>query len=227
VPLSVAFCAAADAGLKATRTVQLAPGASEALQIFNCSNDVGLVPVTEMDVRATVPVPVLVAVTGCASLAAPETVFGKVRDVRLSVINVDAAPVPLNVTFCGDPVALLATLSVAVSVPIVAGLKVTEMVQLVPAVKVDPHEVVLLNALALAPLMAMPPLAMSSVIVPVFFRVTTWAALAVPSFVLAKVRLLGVKVTVGGTISALQALTRLYALTEPSPVVRSYPTVEL
>jgi hypothetical protein len=42
-----------------------------------------------------------------------------------------------------------------------------------------------------------------------------------PVKVLAKVRLAGVSVAAGGTISALQAFTRLYGLTEPRPLVRS------
>ena len=58
---------------------------------------------------------------------------------------------------------------------------------------------------------------------PVFFSVTVFGALATPTVVLAKVRLGGVKVTL--PCEEIQAFTRFVALTEPSPVARSYPLV--
>ena len=66
--------------------------------------------------------------------------------VGLSVIdNVEAAaPVPVRATFCGEPVALSATSRVAVKVPVAAGLKLTEMVQVAPAASVVPQVVVLI-----------------------------------------------------------------------------------
>ena len=52
----------------------------------------------------------------------------------LEGVTVTAAiPVPLRATFCGLLPALSLTLSMPVSEPRVAGVKVTEMVQLLPA----------------------------------------------------------------------------------------------
>lgn len=61
--LRVALRAAAEAGLKATKTVQLAPDTSEAPQLFNSRNEVGFVPVIEIEERVTVAVPVFFTVT--------------------------------------------------------------------------------------------------------------------------------------------------------------------
>jgi hypothetical protein len=69
-------------------------------------------------------------------------VFAKTSDAGVTVIKVDAAPVPVRATDCGEAVALLATLSDACSVPIVTGLKVTEIVQLAPPARVVAHVVV-------------------------------------------------------------------------------------
>jgi hypothetical protein len=49
--------------------------------------------------------------------------------VRVTVLAA-AAPVPVRVTFCGDPVALSATDRVADSAPAAAGLNSTDTVQL-------------------------------------------------------------------------------------------------
>jgi hypothetical protein len=76
-------------------------------------------------------------------------------------------------------------------------LKLTEMGQLAPAASVEPQVVVLVNEEASVPLIVIPPLSMSSTAPPVFFSVTTLAALVDPTFVLAKVRLAGVSETTG------------------------------
>jgi hypothetical protein len=50
-----------------------------------------------------------------------------------------AAPVPERLTLCGLPVALSVRVTAAVSVPLAAGVKVTLIVQLVPAATLDPQ----------------------------------------------------------------------------------------
>lgn len=144
--LRVAFRAAAEAGLKDTKTPQLAPAASVAPHECNCRNDVGLVPAIVIELRVTDRVPVFFTVTSCAALVVPDTVFGNVRAVGDRVIDrVDATvPVPLSVTFWGEPVALSATLRVAGKLPVVAGLKLTETVHDAPAARVVPQVVVLM-----------------------------------------------------------------------------------
>lgn len=83
----------------------------------------------------TVAVPVFVKVTTCASLVVPVMVAGKAMEVgeTVSVPELPAVPVPLRATVCGEPGALSAALSVAVSAPAAAGLKATVRVQLAPA----------------------------------------------------------------------------------------------
>jgi hypothetical protein len=97
---------------------------------------------------------------------------------------------------------LSATFSVAVRVPAAAGLKLTEMVQLAPAASVAAQVVVLVNEETSVPLIVIPPLLMSSTAVPVFFSVTTLAALGDPSLVLGKVRVAGVSEATGADADA-------------------------
>lgn len=52
------------------------------------------------------------------------------------------APVPVRLTACGLPEALLAILNVPVRVPVVVGVKVTLIGQLAPAIKVLPQVLV-------------------------------------------------------------------------------------
>jgi hypothetical protein len=75
--------------------------------------------------------PVLVNVMVCEADAAPTFVDGKVRlvgEMETETV-VEAAPVPLSATVCGELDPLSAMLRVAVSEPVVAGLKVTETAQ--------------------------------------------------------------------------------------------------
>lgn len=111
-------------------------------------------------------------------------------------------PVPAKLTDCGDPAALSATSSVAVSAPDAAGLNFTDMVQLAPAATVAPQVVVFVNDDLSVPLRVIPPLLMARVAVPVFFNVTTFAAVVEPTAVLAKVRVLGVSETTGAVAAA-------------------------
>ena len=127
VMVSLAVKAAALAGVKATRTVQLALGASVAVQLLTSMKSVGLAPVIEMEVRSRIAVPALVRVTAEGAEVVPWVVVGKAREVALSLTEGAAEPVPVRVTFWGDPVAESATLRVAVRAAAVAGLKATKM----------------------------------------------------------------------------------------------------
>jgi hypothetical protein len=78
-----------------------------------------------MDISVNVAVPPLVSVTALAAEVVPLFVVGKARLVTLSLTEGAAVPVPVNVTFCGDPVAVSVTLIVPVSAPAATGLNAT------------------------------------------------------------------------------------------------------
>jgi hypothetical protein len=102
-----------------------------------------------------------------------------------------AAAAPLRATVCGDPPALSVTVSVPVREPATVGVKVTAMVQLAPGATLVPQLLV----------WAKSPEAAIEVSVratcPEFVRVTTWAAVVVPTVCWANVRLVGESVTAG------------------------------
>jgi hypothetical protein len=88
--------------------------------------------------------------------------------------SVKSWPVPLSATLCGLSEALSEMLRVPVLVPPAAGLKVTEMVQLAPALTVVP-QVLVCEKSALAVM-----LEMVSEALPVLVRVAICAVLLVP-----------------------------------------------
>ena len=109
----------------------------------------------------------------------------------------DSTPVPVSETVCGLLFALSVTESVRSRVPVVEGVKVTLIVQLAFAAKVEPQSSVSAK-LALTPI-----LAMSSVPLPLLLNVTDWAGLVVPTSSPTKVKLVGDKVALGGELTAL------------------------
>ena len=116
------------------------------------------------------------------------------------------AAVPLRATECGLPVALSATLSDAVRAPATVGLKVTSMAQEDPAARLAPQVGwVWAKSPAFAPPMAM--LVSVRPAVPVLVRVTLWAGAALPTGVLANVRLGALKLAIGagGTVLIVNA----------------------
>ena len=80
------------------------------------------------------------------------------------------APVPERLTDWGLPVALSVMARAAVRLPLAAGLKVTLMVQLEPAARLDPQLLDWAKSLALAPKTAM--LEMLKAELPELVRVT-------------------------------------------------------
>src|SRR5580704_19455497 len=122
-------------------------------------------------------VPAFFTVTTWAALVTAVTVAGKAIDVGVNVIAgaAAAAPVPVSFTVCGEPVALSAIDSEAVSAPAAVGLNSTETVQLAPTAS----EVVQVFA-EMRNEVAFVPVRVSEVsvnaAVPEFFTVTTCAA---------------------------------------------------
>ncbi len=92
---------------------------------MSASKSVGLAPARVMEVRFTVAVPELVRVTVWAAEVVPCLVVGKAMLVVLSLMEGAVDPVPVRVTFWGEPVALSVIVSVAVSAAAEAGLKAT------------------------------------------------------------------------------------------------------
>jgi hypothetical protein len=104
----------------------------------------------------------------------------------LESVSAGAAPVPASATVCGEPVALSATLNVARKLPVVFGVNLTDMLQLLPAVRVVPQVLVSVNAEEAVP----PPMEMAmpvKVALPGFESVTVWTLAELPTLVGAKV----------------------------------------
>jgi hypothetical protein len=202
--LTVAFSDPAAAGLKVTVILQLAPAATLVPQVFVCENDVGFVPAMEMPCpapfRLSAPVPVFLSVMAWVAAEEPTAVLANVNvaGVRLTA-GAGATPVPESAAVCGEPLALSATLTVAESAPVAAGLKVTVMLQLDPAATLVPQVLVWENDVGFVPAMLMPcpvPFRLSAP-VPVFLSEMAWVAAEEPTVVLAKVRVAGVRLTAG------------------------------
>ena len=99
--------------------------------------------------------------------------------------------VPVILEVCGLPLALSVTLTVPVMVPTAVGAKLTVIVQLLPAARLEPQVLVTVYFL----LMVM--LVIVSAAVPVLVRVTFCPALIVLMICCPKVRLAGDKLTAG------------------------------
>ena len=132
--------------------------------------------------------PVAASVTGLANVpfcaltvmeywALPpgSTVWGCVDAVMVKLGA--TVPVPLRDTVWGDPDALSASDSVAVKLPVAAGVKVTERVQFEPAARDSPQVLVWLKSEGLAPVRVIP--VMVRVALPGFESMTTWAVAVV------------------------------------------------
>lgn len=78
-----------------------------------------------IEVKVRVTPPLLLSVTGRASEVVPCVVVGKATLVALSLTEGAALPVPVSVTFCGEPDALSVMLMLPESVAAEAGSKAT------------------------------------------------------------------------------------------------------
>src|ERR1700677_2739744 len=104
VMVSVPVRAPEVVGVKATAMVQLPLTATDVPHVFVSLKS----PLAAMDVTATATEPELVRVTVCAVLLEPTASPVKVRLAGATVIVGDGdVAVPLRVTVCGEPVALL------------------------------------------------------------------------------------------------------------------------
>jgi hypothetical protein len=138
--------------------------------------------------------PELLRVTDCAGLVVPRVWVMKVR-LEAVRVTVGLVPVPVRLTVCGLPAALSEMFTVAVRLPAAAGVNVTLIVQFSSAASELPHVEVSGKSAALAPVTAM--LVKFKVPLPLFVRVTVWAAALVPTNWLPKVRELRERPTPG------------------------------
>lgn len=138
-----------------------------------------------------------------ASEVVPTMDVGKAMEAGVSeTAGANAAvPVPVRVTNCGEPGALSAMDSAALSAPVVAGLNSIDTEQVAEAASVVPQVVAdLMNDVALVPLMASD--VRFSGAVPEFLMLTTCAAVVEPTVVGVNVKEAGVRLTAGSAVAA-------------------------
>ena len=130
-----------------------------------------------------------------------------------------ASPVPLSVPVCGDPAALSATLTVALSAVAEPGVNVTAIAQLAPAASVAPQVVVCANDPAFVPPNVMPEI--FSVAFPGFESVKLCDALVVATVCAANVSPAGVS-TACGAGGAVPVPFRLPVCGEPTALSATF-----
>ena len=183
-------------------------------QLLRSRNALAFVPPSAIELMVTAAEPVFVSVTGSTSLVVPVTVTGNASDAGLSVTVCVAAAVavPFRATNCGEPVALSATESDAVSAPATVGLNSIETVQLAAAASEVVHVVAdFTNEVALVPVSVSEVNVTAAVLV--FLIVTTCAAVVAPTTVEAKVNVVGESVTV--SVAAVPVPERATVCGEP------------
>lgn len=136
-------------------------------------------------------VPVFVNVTGWLALVVPDAWFENVKlaGEKLTVFVTVPVPVPLSGSTCGVPAALSATVNVPEIAPVVLGVNVRLMVQVLLAATV-PAQVV--ADTAKSPLVEIVPIVRGTL---ELVSVTLFAVLVLPTAVLPKVSEVGESVT--------------------------------
>jgi hypothetical protein len=138
VMVSVPVTVPALVAVNVTLIVQLAPPARLVPQVLVWAKlALGETVMLEM---LSEPFPESVTVTVCAALATP-TVVEKVRLLSDSV-TAGAVAVPVKLTVCGLLLALSVMVSVPATVPALAEVNVTLIVQLAPAARLEPQVLV-------------------------------------------------------------------------------------
>jgi hypothetical protein len=139
----------ADAGVKLNVIPQLDPAATlppVVLQVVETRlKSVGLAPVMLMLDNVSGALPEFMTMIVWVDEVDPTCVLAKVRLVGENVTAGAGAgvPVPETIAVCGEPVALSATLTVAVKVPVACGMKLTVTLQVDPASRV-PEQLLLM-----------------------------------------------------------------------------------
>jgi hypothetical protein len=123
--LNDAVSAPVTVGVNPAYTVQVAPAVRVAPHVLRARNDVGLVPPSVMESNSTTAVLEFVSVTVFIAELLPTFTVPNASVVALNFSTGTAIPVPVSVTFCGDPVALSVMVNVPLSAPAADGLKLT------------------------------------------------------------------------------------------------------
>lgn len=182
-------------GVNVMLIVQLVAVARVVPQLLVCVKSPGSKPVMVMLDIVRVAFPALLSVNFWAALLDPTLVLPKVR-VLGDKVTVAAMPVPLKDAVCGLPVALSATLTEAVRVPVAVGLKVTLTWQ-------EPPATTLVQVLVCEKSVLFAPVILTLVTVngalPEFVSVMTVTVLEDPTIVFANVTLEGERLTLGAT----------------------------
>lgn len=173
-------------------------------QEFAKTNEDAFAPVTAMLVMVSVWLPVLVRLTYCDTVAVP---IGDEPNERLVAESVTGkgcpVPVPLNVTDCGELLALSVMVMAAVKAPVTIGAKCPWIVQFDPTARLVPQLLAKTNEDAPAPVIAM--LVIDRAAVPELVSVTDWEPLDEPTFTDPNERLVAERVTGGITPVPLSA----------------------
>lgn len=177
---------AAEAGVKLTVMVQVAPAARDAPQLLVWPKLLAFAPVAEMLVIVSAVLPGFDNVMGRGVADVLMVVLGKASGfgLRTACGTSGAVPVPVTAADCGEPAALSAMEIAAVRAAAEAGVKVTVMVQVAPAASDAPQLLLWPKELALAPVTEM--LVMLRGAVPGLDSVMGRAVADVPTVVLGK-----------------------------------------
>lgn len=188
--------------------MQLAAGASGAVQLLEALNCEALAPLREIEETWRGALPELMAVSVWAALEVPCVVAGNdgAGGERLSS-GTRAMPVPLRTTVCGDPWASSAIVRSAVRWPGAVGSKTSEIVQLEPGASGAAQLLVKLKSEGLGPVRETEE--MCSVVLPELMTVKVWGALEPPCVVLGKDSAGGEKVTAGEGAMPVPLRTRV------------------
>jgi hypothetical protein len=172
-----------------TLIVQLALAARLAPQLLVCAKSVELLPASVTPEMVSAALPVFLTVVDIAVAVEPTGVLGKLRVVGESDTMGVAVPAPVSVTVWGDPVASSVTEIVVVKLAAETGVKVAEIVQVLPAASVVPQLVVSAKSDVLAPESVMPEMFRTAL--PVFDSVVDMAVAVEPTDVFGKLMVVG------------------------------------
>lgn len=189
-------------GRKVVLTVQVDPAVSVVPHVLDeIAKSAEFVPVMVMLVMLRVEVPVFLSVTVWAAEVTKFTVKGKVIEVTESDA-IGPVPLPLTVTDCGLPDALSVIRRLPLLVPVAVGLNVTLMVQVALIAREEPQLLVCAKSPGFVPENAI--LEIVKAAVPVFFNVTGWATLALPTASEPNDKVVGESCTIGDTAVELK-----------------------
>lgn len=152
--MTAAILTPADVGAKATATVHVAAGASNAAQPFCSVKTVESAPVTNRPVTAMTAVPAFETLNVCSADVVPAN-CDKNATLDAEIAAMGIVPVPLSAMF-GLPLAFVCMPIAANLAPALVGAKVTVAVQVAAGARLAPQVVISANIAASGPVKPMP-----------------------------------------------------------------------